>query len=67
MLKNGFKEYTVIANSSCCDICAKLNGKHFAIKDLKIGVNAPPMHEKCSCSIAAYEDSQEYEEWLNNL
>lgn len=67
MLKNGFKEYTFIANSSCCDICAKLNDKHFKVKDLKIGVNAPPMHEKCSCSIAAYEDSKEYEEWLNNL
>lgn len=53
---NGFKEYEFIANSDCCEICAALNGKHFRLSALKIGVNAPPMHEGCSCSICAYED-----------
>ena len=66
-LKNGFKEYTFIANKDCCDICARLNGKHFAIKDFKIGVTAPPMHDKCKCSIAAYEDDSEYNAWLDFL
>lgn len=54
--RNGFKEYEFIANSDCCEICAALNGKHFKLSALKIGVNAPPMHEECSCSICAYED-----------
>lgn len=67
ILANGFKEYEFIANRNCCEICARLNGKHFPISALKIGVNAPPMHEGCSCSIAAYEDRQAYEEWLNSL
>ena len=67
MIKNGFKEYEFIANRGCCAICAALNGKHFPLKNLKIGVNAPPMHEGCRCSIAAYEDDEEYEAWLNYL
>lgn len=65
--KNGVDEYEFIANSNCCEICGKLNGKHFPISTLKIGVNAPPMHEGCSCSIAAYFDREEYEKWLNNF
>jgi hypothetical protein len=65
MRKNGFKEYEFIANSGCCEVCAELNGKHFKISALKIGVNAPPMHEGCRCSIAAWEDSEEYEAWLD--
>ncbi len=65
--KNGFKEYEFMANSNCCDICKALNGKHFLISDFKIGVNAPPMHEGCACTIAPYEDREEYEKWLNSL
>lgn len=55
ILANGFKKYEFIANRNCCEKCAKLDGKHFLVSSLKIGVNAPPMHEGCSCSIAAYE------------
>lgn len=65
MRKNGFKEYEFIANRGCCQICAQLNNKHFPIAKLKIGVNAPPMHKKCRCSIAAYQDQDDYEAWLN--
>ena len=67
MIKNGFKEYTFHANHDCCDICAKLNGKHFPISRLKIGTNAPPMHDGCKCSISAYENDEEYKKWLNSL
>lgn len=67
MIKSGFKKYEFIANRGCCDICAKLDGKHFAISKMKIGVNAPPMHEGCRCSISAYEDEAEYEAWLNSV
>lgn len=65
--RNGFKHYKFIANKGCCEICAALNGNQFQISELKIGVNAPPMHEGCRCSIAAHEDSAEYEAWLNSL
>lgn len=67
MIANGFKKYEYIANRDCCEVCAKLNGKHFLVSSLKIGVNAPPMHEGCSCSITPYESRKEYEEWLNSL
>ena len=67
MVRNGFTKYEFIANSGCCGICAKLDGKHFAISRLKIGVNAPPMHDGCRCSIAAYQSDAEYEAWLNHL
>lgn len=67
LVRNGFVEYEYLANRNCCEICAKLNRKHFALSKLEIGVNAPPMHDGCSCSIAAYSDRKEYDEWLNHL
>jgi hypothetical protein len=67
MIKNGFTKYEFIANRGCCDICAKLDGKHFAISRMKIGVNAPPMHDGCRCSIAAWENDEEYEARLDFL
>lgn len=66
-IRDGVTQYTFIANSSCCEICAKLNGKHFPVSSLEIGVNAPPMHDKCRCSIAGYEEFADYEEWLDYL
>ena len=65
--RNGFNKYEYIANSNCCEICAKLNGKNFLLSKLEIGVNAPPMHDGCSCSIAAHSDRKEYEDWLDFL
>lgn len=66
MLKNGFTEYEFIANHDCCSVCARLNGKHFPIAKLEIGVNAPPMHDGCKCSVSSYENDSEYEAWLDN-
>lgn len=42
--RNGFTEYTFLALADCCDICAAINGKHFKVKDMMPGENAPPMH-----------------------
>ena len=65
----GFDEYTFHANtgSGCCDLCARLDGKHFKVKDMIVGENAPPIHPNCRCSISAYEDSDDYEAWLDYL
>lgn len=65
--KNEFEDYQFICNGTACGICKELNGKHFKIKDMQIAVNAPPMHPNCRCSIAAWMDSEEYEEWLDYL
>ena len=64
-LANGFEEYTFHVNRSCCSACADLDGKHFKIKDMMPGKNAPPMHPNCRCSVSAYEDDTEYEAWLD--
>lgn len=65
--RNGFEEYEFITNGGCCPICDALDGKCFKVKDMMPGKNAPPMHPNCRCSIAAYEDSEEYEAWLDYL
>ena len=66
-LANGFEEYTFHVNRGCCSACADLDGKHFKIKDMMPGKNAPPMHPNCRCSVSAYEDNAEYEAWLDFL
>lgn len=66
-LRNGFTMYEFIVNGGCCPICAGLSGKHFKVDKMMPGENAPPMHPYCRCSTAAWEDSEEYEAWLDFL
>ncbi len=65
--RNGFEEYTFLALGDACPICKALDEKHFKAKKMMPGTNAPPMHPRCRCSVAAYEDSEDYEEWLDFL
>ena len=67
--RNGFDMYTFICNhnGNTCSICSTLNGKHFKVKDMMPGSNAPPMHPNCRCSTAAYMDNDEYEAWVDYL
>lgn len=65
--RNGFEEYSFHANSGCCETCRGKDGKYFKVKDMQPGLNAAPMHPNCRCSVSAYEDSEEYEEWLDYL
>ena len=65
--KYGFNEYTFLALGDACDICKAIDGKHFKVKDMMPGENAPPIHPHCRCSISAYEDTKEYEAWLDFL
>lgn len=58
MLKQaGFEMVEYITEPSACRICAPHSGKHYRIVQLVPGLNAPPMHPFCRCSIAAWEDS----------
>lgn len=66
-IRNGFEMYTFITNGGCCDHCQALNGKHFKVAKMMPGENAPPLHPHCRCSVAAYEDSDEYEAWLDYI
>lgn len=65
--RNGFTMYEFIANSGCCDVCSAMDGKHFRVDKMQSGLNAPPMHPNCRCSIAAWEDDEEYDAWLDYL
>lgn len=65
--RDGIDTYMFITNSKCCDACQALNGKHFKVKDMMPGENAPPLHPNCRCSTAAYFDRKEYDEWLDSL
>ena len=67
--RNGFDFYEFICNhnGNTCDICSALDGKHFRVDKMMPGTNAPPMHPHCRCSTAAWEDSDEYEAWLDFL
>lgn len=63
-IRNGFTQYTFLAIGTACEACRALNEKHFDIDKMMPGENAPPMHPNCRCSVAAYMDSEEYEEWI---
>lgn len=65
--RNGFDQYEFIALGSACEICKELDGKHFDVEKMMSGENAPPMHPNCRCSVAAWVDDEEYEEWLDYL
>lgn len=66
-IRNGFDMYTFHVNGGCCPICEAISGKHFKVKDMMPGKNAPPMHPHCRCSTSAYENSDDYEAWLDFL
>lgn len=71
-IRNGFTMYTFHCNENpsrhgTCSWCRSLDGKHFKVEDMMPGENAPPLHPHCRCSTSAYEDSDEYEAWLDYL
>jgi len=57
---NGFKHYcyTATLDASTCPICGSLDGKIFKITDSVIGVNTPPIHLKCRCSVTVVFDDE---------
>lgn len=67
LIRNGYEEYRFLAQNSACSVCAALHGKHFKVADMKIGVNAPPMHPNCHCSVSAYMDRAKFDKWLDSL
>lgn len=66
---NGIDEYEYVACGlkDVCPLCKEVDGKVFKLKDMEIGINAPPMHPNCHCATAPHSDRKEYEKWLNGL
>lgn len=52
--RNGYEEYEFIALGTACEVCKAIDGKHFKVKDMQPGKNAPPIHPRCRCSVAAH-------------
>ena len=78
--RNGFDKYIFIINHhaskhGCCEVCEEVSKRNtgysekgvYLVKDMMPGENAPPMHPHCRCSVAAWEDDEEYEAWLDYL
>ena len=65
--RNGFAQYKFMALGSACEICAAINGDVFDVEDAEPGLNMPPMHPNCMCSTAPYEDTSDFDNWLNGI
>ena len=73
--RNGYDKYIFIPNVGCCAHCTDAANKDtgysekgvYLVKDMMPGSNAAPMHPHCRCSTAAWEDSDEYNAWLEQL
>lgn len=48
--------YTYVCENSetSCSECKALSGQNFSISDAEEGVNLPPMHPNCRCTISGY-------------
>lgn len=57
--ENGIAKYRFVGGSegstSSCG-CAELNGRVFSVEDAQPGVNLPPLHPNCLCTIVAHFD-----------
>lgn len=66
--RNGNTEYKFLTTNpqGACDICKKLDGKVFKVKNMLPGTNAPPMHPWCHCTTAPYWNNDEFDQWLDS-
>ena len=57
----GVEKYEIIAtlDSKTSEICRKLDGKVFDMKDFQAGITAPPFHPYCRTTTAPYFDDWE--------
>lgn len=55
----GVEKFQVVEtlDSNTCDTCGEMDGKHFQMKDYKIGVTVPPFHPNCrGCTCPYFDD-----------
>lgn len=53
------EEYEICAtlDNKTSEICRFMDGKHFVMKDYKIGATAPPFHQRCrTCTVPYFND-----------
>lgn len=59
-------EFQCTFDERTCPVCGSLDGKAFAVKDRRAGVNYPPMHPNCRCTTIAYFTKEQKEEFHLN-
>ena len=54
------EEYEIVAtlDGRTSEICQEMDTKHFPVKDMQAGVNAPPFHVFCRSTICPYFDDE---------
>lgn len=54
------EEYEILGtlDGATCATCGGLDGKHYPLKDVVIGVNSPPFHPRCRCTTIPYFDDE---------
>ena len=54
------EEYEILGtlDGVTCATCGGLDGKHYPLKDVVIGVNSPPFHPRCRCTTIPYFDDE---------
>lgn len=54
------EEYEIVAtlDGRTSDICQEMDTKHFPVKDMQAGVNAPPFHVFCRSTTCPYFDDE---------
>lgn len=72
----GIEEYYFLGGG--CEVCQILNGQSFRLDEAEVGVNMPPIHPNCKCTIRAktridifslredvnpLKDNPKFEEW----
>ncbi|WP_419074968.1 minor capsid protein, partial [Phascolarctobacterium faecium] len=50
--------YTAVLDFKTSEICRDLDGKDFALKDKRQGINAPPMHPNCRSTTVPMVDDR---------
>jgi SPP1 gp7 family putative phage head morphogenesis protein len=47
-------EFVATIDTSTCDICGSMDGRHFPMSEYEIGLTVPPLHPNCRCVTAPY-------------
>ncbi len=54
------EEYEILEtlDSTTCEVCGSYDGKHYPVKSMQAGVNAPPFHPRCRGTTIPYFDGE---------
>lgn len=56
---NGFTHMIYVTETGACPVCAPLENKAIPIDEIQIGVNQPPMHPNCYCSMYGHIEMED--------